>query len=493
MHRIFIAVLLSLALVASHTQALDLAIIGGRVIDPETHTDQELNVGIKNGRIVALTTDNLDAGRIIDAKNRVVTAGFIDIHSHTPTPFGMRLNILDGITTQLDTEAGAYPVTEYGDAIRDNAIVNYGASVGHYAARIQVIEDKYQPYFFHQGTMASMGSAAFEQLATAAQIEEIREHLQQGIQQGGLGIGLLLDYMRDAVSDQELRMIFEVAAEHDVPVFTHVRRNLPGDSSGLNEILTLAKSTGAAVFICHITHNAMGSVGNWLKTIDQARADGVRVTTETLSYLAGGTSISADVFRKRDWQAIFDITYEDVQWVATGEWLTKESWNDYARNEPGGAVNHHYVKEEWLQTALHWPDMMISTDALPAFTPQQFSNPNIAGTFSLVLGRYVREQGILTLSDALSRMSLKQAQWLEPFAPAFKRKGRIQLDMDADIVIFDPETVSAGADYGQPYEAPTGIDWVIVNGQIAVNNGHIQPSVYAGARLTTLTSKEEAQ
>lgn len=488
MRRIFIAVLLPLSLAASEIQALDLAIIGGRVIDPETQTDKVMNVGIDDGRIVALTTDALEAEQVINAAGRVVAPGFIDIHSHTPTPFGMRLNILDGITTALDTEAGAYPVYEYGDAIKDHAIMNYGASVGHYAARIQVIEGKYQPYFFHQDTMASMGSAAFEQPATNTQINEIRQHLHQGLEQGGLGIGLLLDYMRDAVSDKELHMIFEVAAEHDVPVFTHVRRNLPGDPSGLNEILTLAKSTGAAVFICHITHNAMGSVGDWLNTIDQARTDGVRVTTETLSYLAGGTSIAADVFRKRDWQAIFDITYEDVQWVATGEWLTKATWEYYAENEPGGAVNHHYVKEPWLHTALRWPDMMISTDALPAFTPGQFSNPNIAGTFSLVLGRYVREQGILTLSDALSRMSLKQAQWLEPFAPAFKRKGRIQLDMDADLVIFDPDTVAAGADYGKPYEAPSGIHWVIVNGQIAVLDGTIQSSVAAGQRLTTLTN-----
>jgi N-acyl-D-aspartate/D-glutamate deacylase len=488
MPRIFSAILLPVALIAVHAQALDLAIMGGRVIDPETNTDQIMNVGVQDGRIVALTTDSLEADRVIDAEGRVVAPGFIDIHSHTPTPFGIQLNILDGITTALDTEAGAYPVYEYGDAIKDNALLNFGASVGHYAARIQVIEGKYQPYFFHQGKLAGMSSPAFEQPATAEQIEEIRQHLNQGIKQGGLGIGLLLDYMRDAVTDKELRMIFEVAADHDVPVFTHVRRNLPGDPSGLNEVLALAKTTGAAVFICHITHNAMGSVGDWLKTIDQARADGVRVTTETLSYLAGGTSISADVFRKRDWQAIFDITYEDVQWVATGEWLTQKSWNHYATTEPTGAVNHHYVKEPWLHTALRWPDMMISTDALPAFKPEQFSNPNIAGTFSLVLGRYVREQGILTLSDALSRMSLKQAQWLEPFAPAFKRKGRIQLGMDADIVIFDPNTVAAGADYGKPYEAPSGIHWVIVNGQIAVVNGTIQSDIAAGQRLTTITN-----
>ena len=71
-------------------------------------------------------------------------------------------------------------------------------------------------------------------------------------------------------------------------------------------------------------------------------------------------------FVNRDWQGMFDITYEDVQWVATGEWLTKETWEKYSREQPGGSVNHHYVKEEWMKTALQWPRMMVATDALPA-------------------------------------------------------------------------------------------------------------------------------
>ena len=87
----------------------------------------------------------------------------------------------------------------------------------------------------------------------------------------------------------------------------------------------------------------MNGIETWLEKIDAARARGVTVTTETLSYLAGGTSISADVFRKRDWRSIFAIDYSDVQWVATGEWPTEKTWEHYARTEPTGMVNHHYV------------------------------------------------------------------------------------------------------------------------------------------------------
>jgi hypothetical protein len=113
---------------------------------------------------------------------------------------GQKLNILDGITTQLDTEAGAYPVLEFGSEVVSSPRINFGASVGHYAARIQVIEGIFQPYFFHNGTMASMSSPAWEKVANDEQIEEIRTHLITGLNQGGIGIGLLLDYMRDAIS-----------------------------------------------------------------------------------------------------------------------------------------------------------------------------------------------------------------------------------------------------------------------------------------------------
>lgn len=189
-----------------------------------------------------------------------------------------------------------------------------------------------------------------------------------------------------------------------------------------------------------------------------------------MSYAAGGTSISADVFRRRDWRSIFDISYEDVQWVATGEWLTKETWEKYATEQPGGMVNHHYVKEDWVETALQWPGMMVSTDALPAIDINLPTNPNVAGTFSRVLGHYVRDRKVLDLNEALAKLSLYQAQWMEQASPAFKKKGRIQQGADADIVIFDPQTVAANAVYGDPYLKPTGIIHVLVAGTQVVRH-----------------------
>jgi len=120
---------------------------------------------------------------------------------------------------------------------------------------------------------------------------------------------------------------------------------------------------------------------------------------------------------------------------------------------------------------------------MPAFSTQQLSNPNIAGTFSKVLGEYVREKAYLSLSDALSRMSLKQAQWLESVAPVFQQKGRVQLGKDADLVVFNPQTVTAQATYGDPYAQPVGIDWVLINGEVVVDNGKLRDDVMVGRHL----------
>ncbi|MDA9347765.1 amidohydrolase family protein [Porticoccaceae bacterium] len=461
----------------------DLVINNGRVIDPETHLDAVRHIGIRDGTIVAVSDQPLNSEINIDAADLVVAPGFIDVHSHSPTVLGQHFNVLDGVTTQLDLEAGSFPVSFYGEHLRAGAAINYGSSVGHFAVRIKVLEGMDQPYIFAGDKTVVMGSPAWMQEATPEQIEQMRVLLHKGLDEGGLGIGVLLDYMTAAVSDAELAMLFEVAAARDVPIYVHVRRGYTGDPAGLIEVIELAKSTKAALFVCHITHNAMGRIGDWLAMIDEANRAGANITTETLSYAAGGTSIGADVFRRRDWQAIFDISYEDVQWVATGEWLTKETWEKYSKEQPAGAVNHHYVKEQWVETALQWPRMMVSTDALPAVDTRIATNPNLAGTFSRLLGHYVREKKVISLTEALAKMSLYQAQWMEQAAPLFKRKGRIQLGADADIVIFDAKTVAAKAVYGDPYQPSTGIQHVLVAGQQVVKDGLHSEQVYAGKKL----------
>lgn len=467
----------------SFASKYDLVIANGRVIDPETKLDAVRNVGIIDGTIVEVSSNDLHSEQIIDASNLVVAPGFIDVHSHTPTLLGQHMNLLDGITTQLDLEAGAFPIPFYGEHFANGAQLNYGSSVGHFAIRIKVIEGTDQPYIFSDNKPATLNGPAFTQKATAKQIEEMRQLIHSGLDQGGLGIGVLLDYMTEAVSDAELEMLFAVAARRNVPIYIHVRRGINGDPAGLIEVINLAQKTKAATFICHITHNAMKGIDDWLAMIDKANKNGANIATEMLSFSAGGTSISADVFQRRDWQTIFDISYEDVQWVATGEWLTKETWDKYSKEQPFGMINHHYLKESWMESAMKWPKMMFSTDALPALDLKIKTNPNVAGTFSRVLGYYVRERQVLSLNEALAKMSLYQAQWMAQASAAFNKKGRIQTGADADIVIFNADTITANATYGDPYKKPTGIHHVIVAGQHIVKNSERVDTPHPGKKI----------
>ena len=250
------------------SELYDTVINGGRVMDPETLTDRVTNLGIRKGQIARITDDAIKGKSTINATGLVVAPGFIDIHSHTPTRHGEHLSVLDGITTQLDLESGSYPPTKYGYQYRGGAQLHYGSSVGHFAIRGLVMEGSSQSYFFDETGFITLGGDMWRRQASPAQVEEMRKHLRNGLELGGLGIGVLLDYMTEAVSESELSMIFATAAEYNKPVYVHVRRGMPGDPTGLDEVIALAEAHGVATMICHITHSAMGvSMNGWQKSM----------------------------------------------------------------------------------------------------------------------------------------------------------------------------------------------------------------------------------
>ncbi len=146
-------------------------------------------------------------------------------------------------------------------------------------------------------------------------------------------------------------------------------------------------------------------------------------------------------------------------------------------------VNHHNVKEEWIEEALAWSGMMVSSDVTPAMVRDTLVNPNLGGTYSRLLGHYVRERGVLSLNEALRRVTLLPAQWMAQTSDAFLLKGRVQVGADADLVIFDPDTIQENAAYGNPYLRPTGIDYVIVGGQLVADPTGLIVGRYPGRRI----------
>jgi len=476
----------------------DLVINHGRVIDPETRLDAVRHVGIAGQRIVKVSDVPLTADQEIDATGLVVAPGFIDLHTHSPTELGQYYQLFDGVTTALELEAGAYPVGGYGAAITDQALINFGASAGYLSMRLLekdglgVAGPGTTPapvgikgwmtairYMFSDANSALRRS--FTEAATQRELEVLEVMLREGLRQGGLGIGLPLDYFSEAADARELRMIFTVAAETRVPVFVHIRRGINGDPSGLREVLALAERTGASVHICHISHNAMRNIELFLAEVRNARSRGVDVTTEVLPYNAGSTAISAAVFG-RDWQAIFDISYADVEWAATGERFDRAMFEEYRRKYPDGAVIHHYMKEEWTRRAIAEPGVIIVSDLIPMKSREEHVPPH-NGAFTRILARYVRQENVLDLVAALEKMTLLPARRLETFAPAFSRKGRIQAGMDADITLFDPDEILDRATYRDPYQEAAGLAYVIVNGSVVVRAGQLQDGVFPGQRI----------
>lgn len=225
----------------------------------------------------------------------------------------------------------------------------------------------------------------------------------------------------------------------------------------------------------------MKNIDLFLAEINQAKLDGVDISAEVLPYNAGSALISSAVFG-RDWQTIFNITYSDVEWSATGERFTQQSWEQRRKQEPNGVVVHHYVKESWTQTAIKDPSVMIVSDLVPMLSLDKNVAPH-NGAFTKIIGQYVRDERLLTLPQALRRMSLMPAQRLEKIAPAFKHKGRIQVGMDADITVFDADKIASQASYQNAYQEAIGLDYVIVAGQLIIAKGKLVKDVYPGERL----------
>ncbi len=464
----------------------DIVIEKGRVMDPETGLNALRNIGIENGTVSEISAKALKGKRTIDASDHIVAPGFIDIHSHSPTPLGFSYQAQDGVTTSLELEAGSYPLDEFGALIRDKAIINYGASAGSLNARLAVMTDFRKSSLLAPAVKVGKDGRDIARgltvPATPAEIGQLRKHLTTALDNGAIGIGVPLDYMNVAVKEPELRMLFDLGASYAVPLFIHIRRGIAGDPAGLDEVLALAKETGTRILICHLSHSAMQNTPLFLKKIRHARKDGADVWAEVLPYNAGSVQIGAAVFN-RDWRKTFNIDYGDVQLASTGEWFTKRSFERTRKENPGAEIIHHYLKEEWTRYLATAPDVIISSDGLPALSTDKKIPPQGVGSFSKILGKYVREEQALDMMTALSKMTLQPAQLLEKAAPVFRLKGRLQLGMDADITIFDPQSIKANTTYLDPHQASMGVNWLLVGGQIVIDNGQIMPNVHPGQFL----------
>jgi len=448
-------------------QSYDVVIRGGRVMDPESGLDAVRNVGVRDGSIAAVTADELAGKSVIDATGLVVAPGFIDLHSHGQDAENYRYKAMDGVTTALELEVGVWPIAPWYAAREGKALINFGAASGHIPACIAVMGDS--------GTFLPRDKVISE-TPTAEQQTQILADVEQGLREGGLGIGMGLAYTPRETPADILR-VFELAARTRRTVFVHMRAPgglTPGVVDSLQEMIADAAITGAGVHIVHINSMANKLTPVALEMIRGARAHGVDVTTEAYPYTAGNTFIESGVFNA-GWQRQLDIGYGDLMWVATGERLTEESFDRYRK--VGGSVILFTNTEEMVRMAMADPMVMIASDGMLAGGK---GHPRSAGTYARLLGVYVRERKALTLMEAIRRASLAPAERLEAASAQMKRKGRVRVGADADLVVFDPGTVIDRATYERPGEYSFGFRYVMVGGKLVVRDGKLDEAGMPG-------------
>lgn len=455
----------------------DLVIAGGRVMDPESGLDAVRHVGIKNGKIAAISTRPLHGTRVIQAQGHVVAPGFIDLHSHGITNAANEFQAHDGVTTALELEAGVASLRAYLDARQGKAILNYGATIAHSAARVMAMKEfAAEAAAWSDSTQVARG---IRERGRDFQLKDEEEYtrlaflMERGLKEGALGLGVIPAYIPGATRS-EIYRVYQMAARWHVPIFTHVRGR---GEEGVQEAIANAAGTGASVHIVHLNSSTRGAIPSMLEMIAGARKHGIDVTTEAYPYTAGSTFLESAIFDD-GWQTLMGISYGDLQWQATGERLTKETFEKY--RQTGGVVILHSMKPEWIRMAMAAPFVIIASDTMP-YAPG--AHPRGGGTFSKVLAEYVRETKATTLMEALRRMTLLPARRLEPLAPQMKNKGRLKVGADADITVFDPAAVKDTGTYQTGPRFAVGIPHVIVNGVPVVTDGKTVQDVFPGRAI----------
>jgi N-acyl-D-aspartate/D-glutamate deacylase len=461
------SLLLLAAALSAVAQPYDIAINNGRVIDPESGLDAVRHVGIRGAMIAALSRTPLHGRREIDARGHVVAPGFIDLHQHGQNDENYRLKALDGCTTALELEVGVSPVKSWYAAREGKALVNFGASVGHIGSRMIVMKDS--------GLWLPKDNAV-KKTATLEEQKAIRELIEQGLSEGGLGVGFGFNYTPKAMQE-ELQHVFQLAADWKRPAFIHMRYGShgdPGAAASLHEVIAYAVVTGAPVHVVHLGASSTIKFPLAIAIVEAARKRGVDITAESYPYVAGMTRIETAIFDP-GFRERLGLDYKDMLWAATGERLTAETFEKYRRQ--GGFVATFTNTEEMIEKNMAHPLVMVASDGI---LENGLGHPRVAGTYARVLGRYVRERQVLSLQHAIRKMSLLPARRLEAMAPTMRSKGRIRERADADIVIFNPDTVIDRATFEKPNLPSEGIPYVLVQGTLVVDQGKVVEGVHPG-------------
>ena len=497
-----------------NSQDYDLIIRGGKVVDGSGNPWYHADIAIKNDRIAEIgQLSNHEAKRVIDAHGLVVAPGFIDPHTHALRGIFEVPNaesaLLQGVTTLTEGNDGSspYPIDRhYADIDNLRISPNWAVFVG-------------------QGTIRQRVIGFGLRKATPDEMERMKQMVRDAMEQGALGISTGLFYVPGSfTSTEEVIELSKVAAEYNGIYILHIREEAAQLIDSVQETIRIGEEANIPV---QITHHKVIGVENWgasiesLRLVDEARKRGVDVTIDQYPYTASQTSInalipqwaqaggreemlsrinSAETYSTIKNEVVAKILYDRGGGDPKNVFISRNSWDpDMAGKnlaelaidaglEPtpenaadvvfdiirgGGATAvYHAIGPEDVDRIMQHPATAIGSDGPVGVFGEGAPHPRQYGTFARVLGLYVRERKILSLEEAIRKMSSQSARRL-----GIHDRGLITKGYFADIAIFDPDEIIDKATFENPHQYAIGTKFVLVNGTVVVENGQ-----HTGAR-----------
>jgi hypothetical protein len=494
----------------AQAQDYDLVILNGRVMDPESNLDAVRNVGVKDGKIAAVTEQAITGKETIDASGHVVAPGFIDLHFHNvSTPFGQKLGLRDGVTTQLEIEAGVFPVDMWYSHMKGKSQANYGATVATMSIRETVLNPKFKTEW--GATINDLAGGRQDlthvtmdwstNVANEDQLKEIFRHIEDGLKQGALGVGVPTGYMVDGITQRETYGSQVLAGKYGRVVGLHGRFSGQDQSAsgmlGTDEQLGALAAGGGGLVVQHMTAQCLDLSKYCQQMIDGAAGRGLKVIAENYPYTYGATIVGADYLKPANYGPNMGHTYKDIVEIADMKPLTKERYEKLVKTAPMTNVTFENVSKKDLMAALAHSTSIIGSDAFPYANKSNGSqavdwdtpfdsvngHPRGAGTHAKLL-QLVREEKLMPLMLAVSKMTYMVADFMaDNGAGQLASKGRIKVGADADITIFDPKTVRQNATPAKGGLPSTGIPFVIVNGTVVVKDSKVLKDVNPGQMI----------
>jgi N-acyl-D-amino-acid deacylase len=510
------ASVLAVLIAAPRAQApvYDLVIRNGRIVDGTGSPWYRGDVAIRNDTIVRIAPRiDAPATRVIDAVGNVVAPGFIDLHTHArrgifdvPTADNY---VRQGVTTLMEGPDGSspLPIKPFLERVAATRVTpNFGTFVGQGSVRGEVI-------------------GPVNRKATAAEIDKMGGLVRQGMEDGAFGLSSGLFYVPGTFTPTaEVVELAKVAGRMGGIYISHMRDEASGVLDSVRETIEIGEKGGLPTQVTH--HKVIGKA-NWgksvdtLKLVDEARARGVDATIDQYPYTASSTSIQAALMPAWALEGGRQAVLKRLQTASMRRELQKETARIILEERGGGDPQNvqiarcdwdhsldgkrlgdvtkgrgldptienaadtalwivekggcqgifHAISEDDLQRILRHPATMIGSDGEVPIFGVASPHPRSYGTFVRVLGRYVRELKVITLEDAVRKMSAFPAQRI-----GLADRGVLREGMKADMTIFDPATVRDAATFERPHQYAEGVLWVVVNGQVAFENGKMTPA-----------------